>query len=365
MRARIIYCLILVVSLSITYIFNSDASRELFLLVLVLPIISLLYTLSAHAFLTVAFLSPFIKVERGNRFNFQLLVSNNSFLIFPFVEFIAISDEGVKTLVKNGVRASLDSKEKVRISFPCEAVSRGMHSIHIKKIYVVDFLGIFKIPLSLKDIKECKVLIMPKLIRRTFNINPKSNSFDQMNQKTKADINEYTKTQGNDAGGELRGFQQGDSLRKIHWKLYAKTNNWLVRTGEDITLGKHMIALNPVINTTNSTMKNNTKTITEGEETLIECFLSVADNIFSKGNPLKLWLYDKENTRWNFFKITSIHDISALQELLAEYLFIDSHNNTNSKLLQGISTDKNSIANNISVMEGYFDGKIMLDGKVV
>lgn len=368
MRARIIYCLVLSGLIGIAYVFNSQLSRIILLLVLVVPIVSLLLSLPALFCVSASIVHQDEKVERGDAVDLYVIIENSSFFLFPFIEFTLNSDPGIKPLVNKSIRVSLDSKEKIRVTVPCKTVNRGSQSISIKKIYAVDSLGIFKLPIRAGRTDLLSLQVLPRINRRSDYFTLKASV---PNETGSSISNAEYSASGKDASqGELREFQPGDSIRGIHWKLYAKTGQMFVRAGNRFNAGKISIALNPLIRRFPKREVNPKdfpkmqEEIKELEDKLVESFLSIAGNILSGENTLELWLYDEKT--WRAVNAVTSGDLVRLQSILSGYEFLyESSGSELEELLKKRENGKNTLLNKINILECNAAGVIMLDGKAV
>ncbi len=117
----------------------------------------------------------------------------------------------------------------------------GCLKINAKYLKVYDLLGIFFIPIKLNYYTE--VLIMPKAVKPAVLPDSEHMKIIGYKPKTGGFAEEY----------ELRNYQRGDSLKNIHWKIYAKNNQLIVK--EPSTPIYRPLILKPVI--TQSAENNN------------------------------------------------------------------------------------------------------------
>lgn len=369
MRARIVYSLIFFGVLCNTYIFNSQTSRGLMVLVFILPILSITLTWISSFFLIFSFTSGQIEVERSSQFNCQLTIQNSSVLVLPFVEILLHSEKGVEILLEKGLRTSIDSKETVRISLPCKAISRGMHSVEIKKIFVVDYLGLFKISVSLEQQKNCKVLVLPRLVQTFLKLNIPLGFTEKVNIKRVSTSSEIVAIKDSDMGEELRKFRPGDSMKSIHWKLYSKTNELMVRSSEKSNSNTILISMLPWISTVENITYIGDKVIrspefiTECEDILVEYLLAIVKHLLSKGNIIKLWIYSKNS--WNSVILSAENNIYELQILLLNYEFEVSGDGISKRIIKDKLERNIKHRDETSILEGFDDGTMRLNNKVV
>lgn len=102
--------------------------------------------------------------------------------------------------------------------FPCQTEHCGALNCKPQRIWLMDYLGLFRIPL--RKPAPFRVLILPQ----TIPISPEPDLSDVL-------VNAWRPKPG---GGfsenyELRLYRPGDNLQQIHWKLTAKTGNLILR----------------------------------------------------------------------------------------------------------------------------------------
>ena len=115
----------------------------------------------------------------------------------------------------------LGGKKQGQGQVPFTIAYRGRYEIGLQAVYATDFTGIFRIKRNYSN--KAKILALPRIIDLdniplSLNLAPESSSrFDIKDEdySTIADIRQYVPT---------------DSIKRVHWKLTAKRNEWLVKT---------------------------------------------------------------------------------------------------------------------------------------
>jgi hypothetical protein len=100
----------------------------------------------------------------------------------------------------------------------------GTLEMRIKRVFVVDLLGIFAIPKKIKTVNY--ITVMPPLYAANVNLPA------LLNAKLSDDTAETKKTPTQGAVAEyvdLREYRKGDSIRDFHWKLTAKKNKIIIK----------------------------------------------------------------------------------------------------------------------------------------
>lgn len=114
--------------------------------------------------------------------------------------------------------------------YPCPTGHCGSLNCKVRRIWLMDYLGLFRIPLRAPA---------PFRVR----IRPKAIPLKDMPDLSNILVNAWRPKPG---GGfaenyELRLYRPGDSLHQIHWKLTAKTGNLILR--EPMVPDRHRLLL--------------------------------------------------------------------------------------------------------------------------
>lgn len=201
----------------------------------------------------------------------------------------------------------------------CEAVASisGNGTAGIKRIYLRDFLGLFRFEIKTDRQSKTDIIITPEL----HDINKTSDFFTSVKNTclTFEDDGKdrssglYTNTS---AGYEHREYVQGDPLKKINWKLSAKKNKLMVRLDEvnsasDLTFVYNTVKL------------NNRDEMAEIllEERLLEGFLSMVNLFIKQGVQCSL-LYEEEG-KAIIRSVASPDDVQRVGISLASLKFTD------------------------------------------
>lgn len=119
------------------------------------------------------------------------------------------------------------------VTLPFHAVHVGVTSPGVNRYVVEDLFGLFSISRE-PDIRSREMLVLPM----TFEVNElKFSSGDagsEIMHKATEDIN---------APADVRSYQPGDPLKKIHWKLSLRKNELMVRRFEEPVLPDALVLM--------------------------------------------------------------------------------------------------------------------------
>ena len=127
---------------------------------------------------------------------------------------------------------SKKEKKKIRLQmkgrseqyFDCRVPSdhSGVSVVRMKKIRLYDFLRIFSCHLPVPGRQEISVL--PPLHQAELTVTPRSGR-EEMEEET----DDTQKGDDPSVIYQIREYQPGDSMQRIHWKLSARTDQWMVK----------------------------------------------------------------------------------------------------------------------------------------
>ncbi|MCX7748993.1 MAG: DUF58 domain-containing protein [Clostridia bacterium] len=247
-----------------------------FYTVVSLAMISFLYTLVI--LLRFKYLQDIDKkfVMKGDKVNFIFSVHNEDFLLYPYIK---VTFFGSETLFKKQFQSksfSLAPLKEKNYSLELECKYRGSYEIGVKSFEIDDFLGIFKLKYNLNETKY--VTVYPRIIYLD-RFKLQTNFSSETQSITNGRFEDTTMI------SDIRKYTYGDSLKKIHWKLSAKMNDFLVKNHEGSTETSTVILLD---------LKKNPFTVEENtiiEDKLIESAVAIIYYCLSNWIPIHLVYY--------------------------------------------------------------------------
>lgn len=214
---RIAYAALFVSSLAFTQIYAGHLSSVVFITVLVLPFVSLIMVIIQRFALKLTFDCSEVCVERGNQLKMQLVAKNR--FIFPCSTlFVTASMPDIADRREARLIFSLGILEKKQLNFIYPSNFRGQYEITVNKAYIFDILKLFKLRKTFNFKKN--VLVVPKVYRAAGS----SDISAAADEETVVQTADYT-------GGErsfVRKYNDTDDVRKIHWKLSSKQEDYMV-----------------------------------------------------------------------------------------------------------------------------------------
>jgi len=280
LRNRIIVLTLIIFSAILVYYEQNFITLLLFYSITVLTVFSIIHLLRTYRNLKIVQNVFPLTIEHGTKTEYTLKVFNKS--LFPY------SKVEVKFLYANSLflnqledfSLSLYPTEHFVYRYQIKGNYRGLYLLGAKKIVVYDILNIFKLNIKIKDTTKLTVL-------------PKVTDIVEVNLRAHYSFSEHsiqsTSTTHNDSTKEIRAFNPGDSLKNIHWKLYAKYDQLMVREKENSSVNKTVIVLDSTPLT--SSLEDNII----NQDKLLEAFLSVSKKLMLENHQLDILINQAED----------------------------------------------------------------------
>ncbi|MDP4183441.1 MAG: DUF58 domain-containing protein, partial [Bacillota bacterium] len=234
LKNRLLYLSIFLAAFIFVYFYGGKVPYRFFYIAIILPVISIIYTYII--LLRFKYTQEIDKnfIIKGDRVKYMLSVHNEDFILYPYIK---ISFCGENTTFTNQFQTKnlslLPFKDK-KYSFDLECKYRGSYEVGIRSIQIDDFLGIFK--LTYNNFETKYITVYPKIIYLD-RFNLKTNYISETNSILNNKFEDMTTI------SDIRNYAYGDSLKKIHWKLTAKSNNLMVKNFQSTTETSALIFL--------------------------------------------------------------------------------------------------------------------------
>jgi len=219
-QSRILYLCLFLMALIFAYFNGGKIPYMLLYTAILMPIVSLVYTIIIY--LRFKYGQELDKnfVTKGDKVHFIFSVNNEDFLIYPYIR---VTFHGAKTIFENQVQIrnfSLKPYSGISSSFELQCNYRGNYEIGINSLEIEDFFGLFKFKYHVNEPKY--VTVYPRIVyleRFLLKTDFMSESHFILNNR-----NEDMTTIS-----DVRKYAYGDSLKRVHWKLTAKTQDFMIK----------------------------------------------------------------------------------------------------------------------------------------
>jgi len=158
--------------------------------------------------------------ECGRSIEFEIILKKNGFCAIPFIELCVNANGAVN------IRTSLLFRKKITVNGSFRAVHSGLNKVTLNEVVIRDFLGLlqFKIPVG----QTTQVAVLPRIIEYD-GPDIKPNMLPSEEEEAEEGV---TVMNGGMPGYEHREYVQGDSPRRVNYKLSAKRHKLMVRLDE-------------------------------------------------------------------------------------------------------------------------------------
>lgn len=219
-KNRIAFIFLFVIAIIFRYNFGGFVPSFFLNLLISLLLVSVGYTF--YVYQRFKYIQEIDKrvISKGETVKLIVKLCNEDIFIYPYVY---VSFFGSHTLMDSesySQSLAITPLSKKEFVFDMQCKYRGQYEVGISSVYIEDFLGLIR--LNYKILETKKIIVYPKIEHLSKFEVFTSNSYDSQSssQGSVEDIHNIR---------DMRIYQNGDSLRKIHWKLSARSNNWMVK----------------------------------------------------------------------------------------------------------------------------------------
>ncbi len=215
------YLILLGISLVFTQALLSKISHIFFWFLFLLPLVLIVYTLIAKSTISVDMLSESATTEKNTPYTYEFRIHNRSILALPFIEAqVSIPQSNSVRCTERTVRLSMAPLTSYHMKNTVSFRFRGTYDIGVKCFYIYDFFRLFRARVDVENITT--VYVLPR--RLTLDDTLAQAVSDSTTRTVRSPL-VVDKLEVSD----IRDYQNGDSLKSIHWKLSSKSENFIVK----------------------------------------------------------------------------------------------------------------------------------------
>lgn len=303
------YIILFLISCFFFFLIGGEVFNGIFYINLILFIIAVIYIILVKLFLDIQVDYKEQDYYVGDLLIINIIVNNRTFFPFPYVY---ICSKSINKVMYVQPYKNIIIEKKIKLD------QRGIYDIENFTVQIKDIFNIFTT--NKVVINDKKVRVYPKI----YSIEEVLCKIKSLNKKEFSSL--LMKLDEETIVRDVRKYEIGDSLKKVHWKLSAKYGELLVknfekRENKEIDI---LLYLSNLKNEKNKAM----------DEEMVSFFVSLVNYIQCKGFNIKLYINSKEN---KFIKIINRQDFKELLEYflgdqyyfgLNFYEFIEENLNT-------------------------------------
>lgn len=305
-KTRMLFICLFFSALVFAYFNGGKIPYMLLYTMLLLPVVSVVLTLIIYMRFKFGQDLDRRFVTKGDKVNFILSINNEDFFLYPYLR---VSLYGSGTIFENQYQIrsfSLKPFSGRNYVFELQCNYRGNYEIGVNSIDIEDFFGLVRLRYNVGEPKY--VTVYPKIIY-----------LEKLHLKTDymSDAETILNTRDEDMTtiSDVRKYQYGDILKRIHWKLTARTQELMVKKFQSTSETNTLILLD---------LRKNNYSSGENimlEDKLIEAAVAVLYYCLYKWIPVELVYFSE-----------TLHSIRAkdhlmfndIYESLAKVKFSDS-----------------------------------------
>lgn len=228
------YPLLVIAGLLFAQSLKLPVSYMVFVFILLWPVALAVQFIAAALFLRVSIDVPEPTATKHEPIAFCVLISNSCPIPFPFVEAEVLTPDarGAKC-VPVLLGSSIMPLAACQLSGSANFGFRGAYTIGLCRLYVYDCFRMLRFTLNLSALSE--VYILPRRTSIPEKYTDSSSDPDMSQNVLRRHGSDNTEP------SDIRSYLRGDSLKSIHWKLSAKSEELIVKdysrsTGRDILI---------------------------------------------------------------------------------------------------------------------------------
>lgn len=168
-----------------------------------------------------------LMAEKGKETKLYLRIDNKSRLPVTLVKAIVCIEQDEGKIKKMAVSTVADSRKSVEIPVTICPEYCGSIKLTIKKLVAFDYFRLTAVSKKINESKE--ILVMPRLLPVNLEVVSNFRYFI-------GDSDIYADDRAGDDPSqifEIRDYRPGDKMQKIHWKLSAKSEHFMVKDYSD------------------------------------------------------------------------------------------------------------------------------------
>jgi uncharacterized protein (DUF58 family) len=228
-RNRIILVVLWVAAGIFASFYGGSIPYALFYMVLLVPVISFLYTL--YVFVRFKLFQEISErtLVKGEATDYSFRLANEDFISYQQIQVRFFTGMSTIPDVSEAESYCLQPGEIKKVDARLACNYRGSYAVGVQSILIGDLFNLFHFRYPI--LTKLQVVVLPRIVRlEHFGIIP----LDSDSKRSMFSVTPRT----DELDIEVRKYDRGDSLRQIHWKNTARRGEFMSRKfGEELRLG--------------------------------------------------------------------------------------------------------------------------------
>lgn len=214
-----------------TFYLDGDIGVVIWSFLLIAPILSFLLAFLARRHIRASLQAP-VYIAKGKRFSANVQLNADGFLPIPFLRLELQQTANFQPEDARCIQTSLSPKAPERIAYELTARYAGSGGVSLESVHVTDYLGLLSLPVQGFP-HYVKIGVIPEIPSLTgagvmlHTVSDVVLTQDDEEEESAAAFSSMSMP-----GYVHRDYVEGDSLRRINWKLSAKRGRLMVRMDE-------------------------------------------------------------------------------------------------------------------------------------
>ncbi|QAA34597.1 DUF58 domain-containing protein [Clostridium manihotivorum] len=224
-RISIKYLVLLILSAIFLYVQGGSLTHVIFYMLFITFLISFISIIIARFGLNISNVTTARFYTCGEKEYIDTMVKNNTIFILPYCN---ITNEGIAKIKKNysGDAVTLSVNEHRIISEELIYICRGKFDLGTYEVELKDLFGIFSLTYKIEGKKQIKIF------PRVYDVSGMSIRGSDIIENT---LSVVTSKEDPHSTKDMRKYREGDSLKRINWKVSAKLNDLYVRNFDTVS----------------------------------------------------------------------------------------------------------------------------------
>jgi hypothetical protein len=308
-KNRIVFLLMLILSIIFIYFYGGIVPYTLFYLVISIATVSFIYSFILHHSTKCSQSLSSLTAIKGERVVYKYVFSNKSILLNPYLTSNFSKTSMLISELDGIVGFSIKPRGTKQKEYGILCKYRGVYELGICEVFVEDFFGIFKhkIPIDM----NFTLTVYPKIIDIS-NFIPLISTVDDDAETSNTIVRNRRET------GDIRNYVYGDPIKSVHWKLSAKLNQLLVKSQQEAGGNMSVVVLDLY-----SHIYEDPKCTTEMrlaiQDKLIEVLCAITHYLANKKHPA--CLASDNNDELNFINFSDIPTFQRVYQYCCKVVF--------------------------------------------
>ena len=281
-KNRLKYICLLALTFIFVYFYGGKVPYMLFQLILIMPVISFIHLLICLNTLKYSQQLTVRTPMKGDKVEFSEIIANESILPCCYIEIVYFYSKYLTGFDDMSKKYWIGPMQRIEQMQHIEFKHRGLYEFGANEIIFTDLLGIFKIRRRLDE--YIKARVVPKV--HNIQITELNN-----NENLEAQIRSKKHFEDVSLFEDVRQYQYGDSMKRVHWKLSAKNRELLVKNYSGISRNRVTLLIDM------ESCNGEPDDILLKEDRIIESALSVIKAFSDRFEKIQAVFFDRKNLR--------------------------------------------------------------------